>query len=65
MNSQTALFYVADTGRTPVVKYLLDHGAKADALDDMGRTAIDVAKVRRGGTEDGSQEIVALLENVR
>ena len=62
---QTALFYVADTGRTPVVKYLLDHGAKADALDDMGRTAIDVAKVRRGGTEDGSQEIIALLENTR
>jgi len=62
---QTALFYVADTGRTPVVKYLLDHGAKADALDDMGRTAIDVAKVRRGGTEDGSLEIVALLENAR
>ena len=62
---QTALFYVAETGRAPVVKYLLDHGAKADALDDMGRTAIDVAKVRRGGTEDGSQEIVALLENIR
>ncbi len=62
---QTALFYAAETGRAPVVKYLLDHGAKADALDDMGRTAIDVAKVRRGGTEDGSQEIVALLENVR
>jgi ankyrin repeat protein len=62
---QTALFYVAETGRAPVVKYLLDHGAKADALDDMGRTAIDVAKVRRGGTEDGTQEIVALLENVR
>ena len=62
---QTALFYAAETGRAPVVKYLLDHGAKADALDDMGRTAIDVAKTRRGGTEDGSQEIVALLENVR
>jgi len=62
---QTALFYAADTGRTPVVKYLLDHGAKADALDDMGRTAIDVARVRRGGTEDSSQEIVALLENAR
>jgi ankyrin repeat protein len=62
---QTALFYAAETGRAPVVKYLLDHGAKADALDDKGRTAIDVAKVRRGGTEDGSQEIVALLENSR
>ena len=62
---QTALFYAAETGRAPVVKYLLDHGAKPDALDDMGRTAIDVAKIRRGGTEDGSQEIVALLENVR
>jgi ankyrin repeat protein len=62
---QTALFYAAETGRAPVVKYLLEHGAKADALDDKGRTAIDVAKVRRGGTEDGSQEIVALLENSR
>src|SRR5262249_943256 len=27
---QTTLFYVAEIGRTPVVKYLLEHGAKVD-----------------------------------
>jgi ankyrin repeat protein len=62
---QTALFYAADTGRTPVVKYLLAHGAKTDALDDKGRTAIDLVKARSGGADSGLQEIVALLENAR
>ncbi len=62
---QTTLFYAAETGRTPVVKYLLDHGAKVDVLDDTGRTAIDVAKGRRGGNEAASQEMVALLERAR
>lgn len=37
---QTALFYAAETGRTAVVKYLLDHGARTDVKDDMGRTPI-------------------------
>ncbi len=49
---QTTLFYVAEAGRTAVVKYLLDHGAKVDVRDDAGKTPIDVA---------GSQEIKALL----
>jgi ankyrin repeat protein len=62
---QTTLFYAAETGRTQVVTYLLDHGAKVDVLDDTGRTAIDVAKSRRGGNEAGSQEMVALLERAR
>jgi ankyrin repeat protein len=62
---QTSLHHAAETGRTPVVKYLLDHGATVDALDDMGRTAIDVAKARRGGNESASQEIVTLLERAR
>jgi ankyrin repeat protein len=62
---QTTLFYAADTGRTQVVKYLLDHGAKVDLLDDTGRTAIDVAKARRGGNEAASQEIVTALERAR
>ena len=61
---QTTLFLAAELGRTEVVKYLLDHGAKVDVLDDMGRTAIDVAKSRRGN-EAGSQEIVSLLERAR
>jgi len=41
---QTALFLAAETGRTEVVKYLLDHGASVNVMDDMGRTPIDVAK---------------------
>jgi ankyrin repeat protein len=53
---QTALFYAAETGRTPVVKYLLDHGARADVKDDMGKTALDVAKAH--------DEIVALLKSI-
>jgi ankyrin repeat protein len=61
---QTTLFHAAETGRTLVVKYLLEHGAKVDALDDMGRTAIDVARSRRGN-DAGTQEIVTLLEKAR
>ena len=60
---QTTLFYAAETGRTAVVKYLLDHGAKVDLKDDMGRTPIDV--VRGGGAGDlqaGSLDIVTLLK---
>jgi ankyrin repeat protein len=52
---QTTLFYAAETGRTAVVKYLLDHGAKVDVMDDMGKTPIDVAK--------GNGEIVTLLKS--
>ena len=51
---QTTLFYAAETGRTAVVKFLLEHGAKVDVMDDMGKTAIDMAK--------GNAEIVALLK---
>jgi ankyrin repeat protein len=40
---QTALFLVAELGRSDVVRYLVDHGAKVDIKDDMGRTPTDVA----------------------
>jgi ankyrin repeat protein len=40
---QTALFLVVELGRADVVRFLLDHGAKVDIKDDMGRTPIDVA----------------------
>ena len=59
---QTTLHHASDLGRTAVVKYLLDHGAKVDLVDDMGRSAVDVAKARRG---NDSQEIVTLLERAR
>jgi ankyrin repeat protein len=41
---QTTVFFAGETGRTEVVKYLLDHGARVNVMDDMGRTPIDVAK---------------------
>ena len=61
---QTALFYVAEIGRTPAVKYLLEHGAKVDVVDDMGKTPIDLAKGSGGGAnEAGFQDVVTLLKS--
>ena len=40
----TALHAAVQSGRTDMVKYLLDHGAKTDVVDWSGRTPIDVAK---------------------
>jgi ankyrin repeat protein len=57
---QTALFQVAELGRTAVVKYLLEHGAKADLKDDAGKTALDVAR-GDGPVPPGRQEVVTLL----
>src|SRR5262249_27095727 len=60
---QTTLFFVAEIGRIDVVRYLLDHDARVDVKDDMGRTAIDVAAENRGErTESHSPEIVTLLQ---
>jgi ankyrin repeat protein len=59
------LFVVAETGRTEVVKYLLEHGAKTDLVDDMGRSPIDLVEIARGGRADNrSREIAALLQKV-
>jgi len=41
---QTALFLATELGREKVVRYLLDHGAKTDLMDDAGRTPADVAQ---------------------
>jgi len=57
---QTTLFFAAETGRTAVVKYLLEHGAKVDVKDDMGRTPIAMVAAGRG--EGRSAEIAALLQ---
>ena len=55
---QTALFLVAELGRAKVVRYLLDHGARVDIMDDSGRTAADVAQ----GTPIG-RDVVTLLKS--
>jgi ankyrin repeat protein len=41
---QTALFLATELGRAEVIGYLLDHGARTDAADDMGRKPADMAK---------------------
>ena len=61
---QTTLFWAVESGRTAVVRYLLEHGATVNVVDDMGRTPIDVAR----GTGDGrggnrSRDIVTLLQS--
>jgi ankyrin repeat protein len=40
----TALHAAVGSGRTDMVRYLLDHGARTDVVDWSGRTPIDVAK---------------------
>jgi ankyrin repeat protein len=41
---QTVLFFAAQTGRPAVVRFLLDHGAKVDAMSDGGKSLLDAAK---------------------
>ena len=41
---QTALFLAVETGRKDVVNYLLEHGARTDVRDEMGRTPTDLAR---------------------
>jgi len=64
---QTTLFFAAESGRTAVVKYLLEHGAKVDVKDDMGRTPIALVDAARGGRgergESRGSEIVTLLKS--
>jgi ankyrin repeat protein len=57
---QTTLFFAAESGRTAIVKYLLEHGAKTDVKDDMGRTPI--AMVVGGRGDSRSSEITTLLQ---
>jgi ankyrin repeat protein len=51
---QTALFGAAFWGWSDVVTFLAQHGAKIDATDAEGRTAVDAAMGRAGGHERGA-----------
>jgi ankyrin repeat protein len=61
---QTALFLAAERGRTDLVRYLIEHGARTDLKDDAGKTALDLVP---GGNEGGpganprTTELVMLL----
>jgi len=61
---QTALFLAAETGRTEVVRYLVEHGARTDLKDDAGKTALDLVPGRgEGGRAESGRatELVMLL----
>ncbi len=63
---QTALFLAADTGRTEVVRYLIEHGARTDLKDDAGKTALDLVQGRGEGGRAGNvrtNEILGLLQS--
>ena len=51
---QTALFGAAFWGWNDVITFLAQHGAKIDATDSEGRTAVDAASGRAGGHERGA-----------
>jgi uncharacterized protein len=51
---QTALFGAAFWGWNDVIAFLAQHGAKIDAADAEGRTAVDAASGRAGGHERGA-----------
>jgi len=60
---QTAIFGAAQGRRVAIVRFLLDHGAKVDVTDDMGRTLLAAAKGGAGGRGTAAPpEIVALIE---
>jgi ankyrin repeat protein len=66
---QTALFGAAFWGWNDVVAFLVEHGAKIDAVDAAGRTALDAARGRAGGHERGSsiqvfEDTAKLLEQL-
>jgi uncharacterized protein len=50
---QTALFGAAFWGWNDVVAYLVEHGARIDAVDTEGRTPVDAAMGRAGGHDRG------------
>ncbi len=55
---QTALFGAAFWGWNDVVTFLVERGARIDAVDAEGRTPVDAALGRAGGHERGSSILV-------
>jgi ankyrin repeat protein len=61
---QTALYGAVKFGWTRVVQYLLDHGAKADVVDALGKSPLNAALGQTGGRDNTvSEEIAAMLRN--
>jgi ankyrin repeat protein len=60
---QTALYGAIKFGWARVVEYLLDHGARTDIKDDLGKSPLDAALGKTGGRDNTvSEEVAALLK---
>jgi ankyrin repeat protein len=60
-DGQTALYGAVKFGWVHVVEFLLDHGARADVKDALGRTPLDAALGKTGGRDNTVSEDVAAL----
>jgi uncharacterized protein len=77
-NGQTLLHNAATRGSTAIIQFVADHGARLDAKDKQGRTALDIAQGggggggrggaaasgRGGGGGRGNAEAAALLRDL-
>jgi len=63
-NGQTALYGAVKFGWTRVVRFLLEHGAKTDIVDALGKSPLNAALGQTGGRDNTvSQEIADLIRN--
>ncbi len=61
-NGQTALYGAVKFGWTRVVQFLLEHGAKTDIVDALGKSPLNAALGQTGGRDNTvSQEIADLI----
>ncbi|HEU4619972.1 MAG TPA: ankyrin repeat domain-containing protein [Gammaproteobacteria bacterium] len=59
---QTALYGTIRFGWPRVAQYLIDHGAKADVVDALGKSPLDAAEGKIGGRDNKpNAEIAAML----
>lgn len=61
---ETALHGAADRGATRIVQYLSDNGARLDAKDDHGHTALEIAQGGEARGHPGYPDTAALLREL-
>ncbi|MEN9704720.1 MAG: hypothetical protein RLZZ393_599 [Pseudomonadota bacterium] len=63
---QTAIYGPINWGWTKVVKTLLDHGARIDVVDALGKSPLDAANGKAGGRDYKAEpEVLALVQTAR
>lgn len=58
---QTALYSAARRGWTRVVRFMLEHGAEVDVLDELGQSPLDAALGRLTRSRAVSEEVAEIL----